>query len=468
MFRSRLVHYLSKTPPENACRKALRAVDERIQRRAPLHEVLQALDSAKTPVWKHLRHELGDSSAAAALTLKTLNLLLMKSHFQGRDSRVVARPPALIVDPSNGCNLACPGCVHSARVKSFGVFDWESGLQTPERFAKLLSRYGPYTTTVLFSNYGEPTIHPNTPELARMAKGYYIHTGLSTNLAVKRFDAEAYVRSRLDFMFLSIDGASQDVYARYRKNGDLAVVYRNLENLVEAKCRLGSQTPILRWQFLAFDHNKHEIELARQMAEKFGVNQFVVGTPFDVSWDDPGVCPAADVAPLSVELVPDTETLMGTSYDQCVTETAAQDIWREFARPWAAGPALRDNDVSAPDAKAELPCSWLYTSMTVDANGRVLPCCCAPRLGFELVFGDLEDENGDWFNSEHYMQARRSFADRRGYETIRASGAPSPHCANCEWDQRHSAFGREEFAQYLRTASRATIDVDSIALCTQW
>ena len=50
---------------------------------------------------------------------------------------------------------------------------------------------------------------------------------------------------------------------------------------------------MLSWNFLAFEHNAHEIPAAERMARKLGVNLFRVVNPFDVSWDDPAIRPAA-------------------------------------------------------------------------------------------------------------------------------------------------------------------------------
>ena len=296
---------------KHALRNVLGAIDVKIRQGVDEDVVLGALDRAREPVRRYFRGRLGDSPAATALTLKLLNLLLAKYHFLSRSTTLTSLPFGLLVDPSNGCNLACPGCVQSTRAKSLRLFDWKNGLLPADRFAALLARYGPYVMQIMFCNYGEPITNPNTPALIAMAKGYYAQTALSTNLAVARFDAEAYVRSRLDFMFLAIDGASQAVYSKYRKNGDIAVVYRNVEALVAAKRRLGSRTPILRWQYLAFEHNAHEIPQAMETAKTLGVDQFVVDTPFDVSWDDPGVHPATGVAPFHLELEPDTEGMLG-------------------------------------------------------------------------------------------------------------------------------------------------------------
>jgi MoaA/NifB/PqqE/SkfB family radical SAM enzyme len=443
----------------HALRDAVRGVSER----SSTSEILPALDAARDPVRRYLRHRLGDSSAATVLTLKLLNLLLAKHHFRARETTLISRPLGLLVDPSNGCNLACPGCVQSQRAKSLRLFDWKNGLLPAPRFAALLDRYGPYVMQVMFCNYGEPLTNPNTPDLIRMAKDYYVQTALSTNLSVGRFDAERYVRSGLDFMYLAIDGASQEVYARYRKNGDLAVVYRNIESLVSTKQRLGSHTPVLRWQYLAFEHNAHEIPRAQQMARSLGVDQFAVEIPFDVSWDDPQVQPASGVRPTRVEFIPHTEKTLADNWSRRLPESAAQAIEREYSRGWAA--QLVDSE---PAAQAPHTCSWLYKSMTLDANGRILPCCGAPKPGFDVVFGELGDGSGDAFNSPHYLQARRFFSDPAAYERVRASGGPSVYCEKCEWDQDQTEFGSAEAAQYLRTAGRGAIDAETIEMCTGW
>ena len=233
------------------------------------------------------------SPLAEALTLKVLNLFLARYHFRARSASLLSRPFGLVIDPSNVCQLACPGCVHSNSNEALQLFDWPKGTLSENRLSALLKRYGPYAIGTLFYNYGEPLLNLNTPKLIRMAKTWLMGTAISTTLSVRKFDAEAYVESGLDFMGLSIDGATQSVYQRFRRNGDLQLVLDNLRKLVEAKRKLGKRYPVLAWNFLAFEHNAHEIPLAARMARKLGVDLFRVVQPFDVSWDDPEIRPAA-------------------------------------------------------------------------------------------------------------------------------------------------------------------------------
>ena len=177
-----------------------------------------------------------DSIAAKALTLKILILCLAKYHFLARSTHLLSRPPGLVTDPSNGCNLACPGCVHSRYVKERGFFDGHKGMLPESLPDGLLKRYDPYALQITLYNYGEPLLNPETPKFIRLAKRYLMQT----------------------------------VYERFRKNGNLEHVFANIRKLVQAKRTLGQRTPVIEWQFLAFEHNAHEIPLAIDMARPAG------------------------------------------------------------------------------------------------------------------------------------------------------------------------------------------------------
>ena len=81
-------------------------------------------------------------------------------------------------------------------------------------------------------------------------------------------------------------------------------------------------------------------------------------------------------------------------------------------------------------------CHYLYKNIVMDAKGRIMPCCAAPRPDADLVFGSAQS-GADVFNSEKYRLARLSFADPELYQIEQASTGLSkgPHCAKCEWNQ---------------------------------
>jgi len=418
---------------------------------------VEILNRAKPDVCARLRPSF-PSPLAEALTLKVLNLLLARHHFRARSTSLLSRPFGLVVDPSNVCQLACPGCVHSDRSEALQLFDWPKGTLSETRLAALLKRYSPYAIGMLFYNYGEPLLNLNTPRLIRMAKSGLMETSISTTLSVRRFDAEAYVESGLDLVNLSIDGATQPVYERFRRNGDLELALGNLRKLVDARRRLRKRYPILAWNFLAFEHNVHEIPLTARLARNIGVDIFRVVEPFDVSWDDPEIRPAALKAGvagirrlnwLALASQPSNWNPFADSVDGCA-------ILEAYENPWS-GQAADDSPPSAGHS-----CHWLYKNMVMDATGRVMPCCGGPRPDINLVFGRFDGNGGDPFNSEKYRQARAWFSG----DVLPSTDAP--HCTKCEWDHTAVNIGSANIRRYFQSASGAFFDLQSLRILSGW
>lgn len=397
-------------------------------------------------------HKRFASPLAEVLTLKALNLLLARYHFRARSASLLSRPFGLIVDPSNMCQLACPGCVHSVQSEALQLFDWPKGTLHESRFSALLKRYGPHAIGVHFYNYGEPLLNLNTPQLIRLAKAWLLRTTISSTLSVRRFDAEAYVQSGLDYMALSIDGATQPVYERFRRNGDLELVFANLRKLVEAKRQLGRRYPVLAWNFLAFKHNVHEIPVAAEMARKLGVDLFRVVQPFDVSWDDPTLRPA--------NITPEVHQFhrnSATNWNPFPDSIDSRAILDAYENPWSE--LLADD--SAPTTGHT--CHWLYKNIVMDAPGRIMPCCGSPRPDINLVFGTFDGNGADPFDSGGFRYARAWFTGHAPPES-----ATAPHCTQCEWDQTAVNIGREDIRNYFQSASGAFFDRDSLRILSDW
>jgi MoaA/NifB/PqqE/SkfB family radical SAM enzyme len=430
---------------------ALSKIDRELGQAQSVRYAADALNRAKPELCASLSTRF-DSPVAQALTLKILNLFLARFHFNARTVSVLSRPFGLVIDPSNMCQLACPGCVHSNRSEDLKLFDWPKGTLAPDCFSALLKLYGPYAVGVYFCNYGEPLLNLATPKLIRLAKTYLIGTALSTSLSVRKFDAEAYVESGLDFMVLAIDGATQPVYEKFRRNGNLELVFDNIRKLVGAKRRLGKRTPVLSWNFLAFEHNAHEIPLATQMARELGVDRFRVVNPFDVRWDDPNVRPAA-VKPSLRRLDRFSIASRPENWNPFPDGLDRDGIASEFEKSWKIS-AEQDAPPSAGHT-----CHWLYRNIAMDATGRIMPCCGAPRPDTNLVFTQFDGRASDPFNAEKYREARAWFAD----------GSPSTtHCTRCEWDHTAVNIGAPEILRYFRAADASYFDRGSLRILSDW
>jgi len=219
-----------------------------------------------------------------ALLLKVANLLIAKYQYEQRHDLLISFPYFLVIDPANGCPLHCPGCLHNRTFKEKIGPDWQAGFLSEKIFGTFIKNFGAYASHLQLFNWGEPLLNKLTPLFISQAKSYLLHTSLSSNLSVK-FDAEALVMSGLDHMILSIDGSNRDSYEQYRRGGDYDLVIENVRRVVEAKKKCNLSTPWLTWQFLLFEHNKHEVEAVKKMACELGVNEVNFARPYDVIWD---------------------------------------------------------------------------------------------------------------------------------------------------------------------------------------
>ena len=447
----------------------LSKIEQAIHRHAPLRDLVEAIESSKHALQDCLRPSFDSPVISKALTLKILNLCLAKYHLAERSTTLLSRPFGLNIDPSDACNLACPGCVHSNRVKELKLFDWDKKILTQDRLATFLTRYGPSAIHTVFCNYGEPLINPETPKLIRLAKSYLIQAMTSTNLSIRRFDAQAYVESGLDYMIVSIDGATQPVYEKFRRNGNLDLVLRNIQMLVQAKKELGKRTPIIAWRFLTFQHNIHEVPLAVEKARVLGVDQFLTLTPYDVSWDDPAIQPAA-AEPVNISFNPQSEACMLANWNPFPESLEACAIESEFEAGWSDR-IESEVGVNHQNRAESSTCQWLYKSLTVDAGGRIFPCCAPPQPGKDLIFansGNLPES--DLYNSDRYRLARLSFTNPEGYRRERESLGlvQDPHCVHCEWDKDHVTTDRPQIRTFLRAAGAHLFNRGSVDILSNW
>lgn len=295
---------------------------------------------------------------------KKFNYYLIEWQKRKLSTIIFGYPYWLTVDPTNLCNLRCVFCPTGQQRGSR-----PSVVLSLPRFKRILRTLGPYLIHVDFCNWGEPLLNKDLFEMIRLAKQYGPTTKVDSNLNVplSEADAEALVRSGLDSLNMSVDGATQETYQKYRRNGNIDTVFKNMKLLVAAKKRLGSPTPRLHWQFLVFRHNEHEIELAKALAREIGVDGIGFTGPF-----------------CSPEWVPTID-----------------EYNNYLPRP--------DGGVSFKNAVQ--PCTWLWDAVTINADGSVSPCCSVE---------DKKDDFTDFFgkpffwmwNSRNFRIARRFVRDR--------------------------------------------------------
>ena len=151
----------------------------------------------------------------------------------------------------------------------------------PEVLTSFLDEVGHSLLIAHLYNWGEPLLNAKAADCVSLLSRRRIYTSLSTHLSL--YDParlRACFDAGLDHLIVSVDAASPETYERYRRGGDFRLVLRNLQQAVTWKRADKSIGTRIEWQFIVFDHNRHELEDARWLAHKIGVDQFSSVRPY--------------------------------------------------------------------------------------------------------------------------------------------------------------------------------------------
>jgi organic radical activating enzyme len=199
-------------------------------------------------------------------------------------AKVLSYPYQLCIDVSNKCNLHCPYCP-TGRGEQGGR---GRGNISYDRFSAILDELAPYAWRLELFNWGEPFFNPELAKLIAYATQKSVSTLISSSLSFRLSEEQlrSIVVAGLTELTASIDGAEQSTYEVYRRGGNFDLVVDNLRTLVRVKRELGSSTPRICWQYLAFAHNEGQIEDARRLAAEIGLDAFSVlgGLYDDPAW----------------------------------------------------------------------------------------------------------------------------------------------------------------------------------------
>jgi hypothetical protein len=239
---------------------------------------------------------------------------------------VTPLPRRLYVETTAACNISC---LDACCAPETGITRTrQAGMLDVALFERVLDELGPTLTRIDFFNYGEAFLHKKAVEMCELVKTRYPHIYLYTSTnggAFTEARVRQLVRSGIDEMTFSIDGASQDAYVHYRQRGSFEKTTAMMRAAIDEKRRLGHDVPVINWRYILFNWNDNdrEMRLARRLATEWGVDRlcweitdhpehgysrrFAPGTPDHAAirheiWDDnnlgnaiPGAMPRARI-----------------------------------------------------------------------------------------------------------------------------------------------------------------------------
>ncbi|MFW5916063.1 MAG: radical SAM/SPASM domain-containing protein [Bacteroidota bacterium] len=179
------------------------------------------------------------------------------------------KPYSLSIEPTNHCNLNCPecpsGCGQLARARGF---------MNIRLYQKILDETADHLIWLMLYFQGEPFLHQDIGAMVRYAKEKNIYTCISTNgHFLTPENCRKIISAGTDRIIVSLDGADQGTYAKYRINGSLQKVKVGIEHLSREKYKLRAKNPLIVIQTLVFKHNQHQLDEIKKMANHLGADR---------------------------------------------------------------------------------------------------------------------------------------------------------------------------------------------------
>lgn len=286
-------------------------------------------------------------------------------------------PKAVIIDPSNFCNLSCPLCNNGS-----GLMKAEKAFMEVGLFKKIL-REIPTIKHISLFNWGESFLNSKINKLIKIAKDNGIQVSIHSNLSFKKDDEfwREMINAGPDEIEVSLDGTTQDAYEKYRVNGELSLVVSNIKNIVKIEKELGKKKPRIFWKFMVNKFNQEQVKEAKRMASELGIS--FETTTISVGEGSPEVKFPGSV-PSRVE-------------------------------KWISSKNEYSKDRYRGKTKFPLfegKCDQLFNTLAISPTGKVLPCCFLSND--ENAFGDISKESfADIWNNKKYRYARSLFSKKK-------------------------------------------------------
>ena len=254
---------------------------------------------------------------------KSNNYIILNRELREKSAAVSGMPYSLTIDPGGSCPLRCPFCE-----QTYNDFDLSREFLKFSDFKKIIDYFQDFLLHINLFNWGEPLLNSQISQMIEYASSLKIITAIHTNLNFLTPElAENLVRSNFIETVVSIDGASELSYQKYRKNGSFKTAYGNLKLLCQKKKDLGAKDANITWKFLVFRHNEGEIEKAQQMANDMGIP---VKFSFAVASGD---------------------------FESTLKKYDSKNFREKFCKDY------------------DCPCHQLWRGPIIQSNGDILPCC---------------------------------------------------------------------------------------------
>jgi radical SAM protein with 4Fe4S-binding SPASM domain len=286
-----------------------------------------------------------------------------------RMKKSLGKPILMTLETSNICNLRCPICETGN-----GSLNRMPKTMTLGEFKSIMGQFDSNLKYLLLYFMGEPFLNSEIYEMIRYASTEKkLHVSICTN--GENLEPAKLINSRVAEIQFQIAGVTQEAHQVYRVNGDLGKTLNNLKEVIKLKRLFCNEIKKNKFPlrvnlgFILMKHNEGQVGEFIKLANALGVDKY----------DIIGTC---------ARNVEQARRFLPTDKNYWIYDPQA---------------------LEGGELKVRFPpnnyCEWIYSTVTIQANGDVVPCCRDP-LGNYMLGNIFEENINEIWNNQKFQELR--------------------------------------------------------------
>ncbi|MGD9569153.1 MAG: radical SAM protein [Sedimentibacter sp.] len=343
------------------------------------------------------------------------------------------------IEPTTLCNLMCQTCVRNTWNETMG----EMSIDTFDKLVEQLKEFNELQT-VMFGGFGEPTFHKNILYMIGKIKSIGINVEMITNGTL--LDEEmikGLFQNRLDTLWVSIDGAEENIFENVRKGANYNNVIENLQ-LIKSLNKKSEHKIKVGIAFVVMKENVNSLGSLHKLASRIGASKISVSNvlPYSNEMVDQMLCNFVATSYESKSLPPLAISLPLIDLNKYTQEPLFNLLRYNY------NISVMNNQIGTETSK----CKFIKERCTfIRWDGMVCPCMgllhsnsthtyistpYSKRKVTSYTLGNINKQNlKNIWNSEEYKKFRNKVDD--------FDFSPCYTCASCEFheENKEDCFG---------------------------
>ena len=176
-------------------------------------------------------------------------------------------PLAVMIEPTNYCNLRCPICESCNMSRDRGFMDFKLFKEIIKKNYKIISK-------IYLHYYGESLLATNLCKMIRYAANFGIPCIIETNATLLNNSLIwSLIKSGLKEISFSFDGLTKEYYENIRRGANYEDTLKRIKEFLKIKKQLSSKEPFTYLQIINVNFTKRQVKECFKKFKDYGFDR---------------------------------------------------------------------------------------------------------------------------------------------------------------------------------------------------